>query len=567
MKERPKPVLLILAATLIAFSACDRKPESEQTFSPTQSELEASARITEEGLYTSTAELSSDEFEGRGPGSRGDELVRTYLAERLSRLGLSPAFPGESWQQPLEILGITSEMPDHWQFRAGDSVLAFEFGSDYMGSIGRQGSSASVESADVVFVGYGIEAPEQSWDDYKGADVQGKILLMLNDDPDWDDQLFGGERRLYAGRWTYKYEIAATKGAVGAIIIHTTPSAGYPWSVVQSSWRGEQFELPASEESSLVIRAWLTEAAAADLVQLSGHSLSDLVASARSRGFEPVELEMTTSIDISAAVRSTSTANVGGILKGSDPELADQLLVYSAHHDHFGIGEPDETGDRIYNGALDNGVAMAQLLAVAEAFASLETPPRRSVLFVLVAAEEQGILGSRYFVESESYAPALMAANINFELGNVWGRARDVVVYGSNKSELDDLLEIAAHYQDRIVSPEVDVRPGWFYRSDQISFARAGVPAIWFKSGTDHVGRPPGWGAQQQAYWIENHYHQPNDEIGEDWQFDGLREDAELAFFLGLSVASRDEMPKWRPGDEFEAIRLKSLAQFTQIGH
>ncbi|MCP4902198.1 MAG: M28 family peptidase [bacterium] len=522
--------------------------------------LEIAESISEDELRASTEALASDEFEGRGPGSTGDELARAYLASQLEALGLTPAFEGDSWQQLLEIIGITSQMQDEWTFKNSDGAeVAFEFENDYMGAIGGQEAHAEVSEAEVVFVGYGIDAPEQQWNDYKGMSVEGKVLLMLNDDPDWDPSLFEGERKLYAGRWTYKYEIAARKGAVGAIIIHTTPSAGYPWPVVVTGWTGEQFELPAGDEPKLAIRAWLTEDSSQDLVALAGHSLEDLVASAHSRDFEPVSLGISTSIEITATTRSTQSANVGGILQGSDAELKNEFLVYSAHHDHFGIGSPDETGDIIYNGALDNSVAMAQSLSVARAFTALDPAPRRSVLFLFVAVEEQGSLGSKHFVESRVLAPSAIATNINFELGNVWGPTHDVVVYGSGKSELDDLLASVAAIQHRHLSPEPDLRAGWFYRSDQVSFARAGVPAIWFKSGTNHVGQPAEWGAEQQKNWIDRHYHRPSDEIHDHWQFDGLRQDAQLAFMLGLIVANSDETPNWTPGDEFEAIRLESL--------
>jgi Zn-dependent M28 family amino/carboxypeptidase len=384
---------------------------------------------------------------------------------------------------------------------------------------------------------------------------------VLNDDPDWDPELFAGERKLGYGRWTYKYESAARQGAAAAIILHTTPSAGYPWAVVRSSWAGEQFELPAGDEPRCRFNAWLTEEGTRRLVALSGHDLDALVAAARSRDFRPVPLNLTTSIELAVDIRATETANVAGILRGSDPDLAEEAVVLSAHHDHFGIGEPDETGDSIYNGALDNGVAMAQALAVAGALAKLPERPRRSILILFPAAEEQGILGSRYFAESGAIHPGRIAANINLELGNVWGRTRDLVVYGRGKSQLDDWVAAAARSQGRTITGERDVRAGWFYRSDQISFARVGVPAIWFKSGTDVIGREPGWGEARQAQWIENDYHRPSDEVKDDWVLDGLVEDAQLAFMVAAAVARADVTPTWYPGDEFEAERRQSLAE------
>jgi Zn-dependent M28 family amino/carboxypeptidase len=522
----------------------------------------AAAAIAADDLLRDASELSSDAMEGRLPGSAGDRRARAYLAARLAELGFTPAFGEDGWEQTVPIVGVSSRLPATWSFRApGGGEVAFRLGDEYTGASGIQEPSVSIADAELVFVGYGIQAPEEGWDDFKGADLAGKVLLMLNDDPDWDPALFGGERKLSYGRWTYKYESAARQGAAAAIIIHTTASAGYPWQVVRSSWSGEQFELPAGDEPQTLLKAWLTEDAARRLVALAGNNLDGLIESARSPGFAPVALGVTTSLRFAADLHSATTANVGGILRGADPELADELVVISAHHDHFGVGEPDATGDTIYNGALDNGVAMAQTLAVARAFTALPSPPRRSLLVLFPAAEEQGILGSAYFVRSRAFHPGRIAADINFELGNVWGETRDVTVFGKGKSELDELLAALAHDQGRVLVEEPDVRAGWFYRSDQISFARAGVPAIWFKSGTDFIGRPPGWGETTYAEWIERRYHQPSDEVDPSWNLDGLVQDARLAFLLAAAVATRDAMPAWVPGDEFEDERLAALAE------
>jgi Zn-dependent M28 family amino/carboxypeptidase len=520
----------------------------------------AAQSIAAEQMLIDVTRLASDDFEGRLPGTEGDRRARAYLTDRLRGMGYGPAFADGSYEQPVPIVGLTSKMPDEWTFHDPDGAeVSFRFGDSYMGASGVQRDQVAIDDAQVVFVGYGIQAPEEGWDDYKGVDLKGKVLLMLNDDPDWDPDLFAGERKLYYGRWDYKYESAARQGAAAAIIIHTTPSAGYPWEVVRTGWSGEQFELAAGDEPRLQLKAWLTEDAARRLVALSGHDLDALIEAAHTRDFEPVALGATTSIHFPVQVKQTASANVGGLLRGSDPEVADQVVVFSAHHDHFGIGRPDDTGDAIYNGALDNGVAMAEGLAVANAFTKLPEPPRRSILVLFVAAEEQGLLGSRYFVHSGAYEPAKMVADVNFELGNVWGKTKDVMVYGLGKSSLDDLVTAAARRQDRVVTAEQDVHAGWFYRSDQLSFAQVGVPAIWFKSGVDFIGRPAGWGEARYAEWIDKHYHRPSDEVRPDWVLDGLVEDARLAFAVGASVATSDQTPTWNRGDEFEAERLQSL--------
>ena len=547
-------ILSLLALSILACGGASR-PDA----------VDAAKVIQPELLREAVTRLAADEMEGRGPGTDGDRRARAYLAQRLQEAGYRAAFAGESWEQPFSIVGVTTELPQRWSFHTDRGrEISFARWEEYMGAAGRQRPETVITDAEVVFVGYGIQAPEEDWDDFKGVDLEGKMLLMLNDDPEWDPALFAGERKLYYGRWTYKYESAARQGAAGAIIIHTTPSAGYPWQVVQTSWNGEQFEVPVGDEPRVGFQAWLTEEAARRLVEAGGHDLDTLVDQARSRDFRPVSLGLSTSLDLKSTIRRTETANVAGILRGSDPELADEVVVLSAHHDHFGIGEPDDRGDRIYNGALDNGVAMAEALAVAEAFAALGDPPRRSVMFLFFAAEEQGLLGSKYFAANPTVPPGKIAANINFELGNIWGRTRDVKIFGKGKSTLEDLLAAAAASQGRYVTEEKTLRAGWYYRSDQFNFARIGVPAIWFKSGTDFIDRPTGWGEERHAEWIETTYHQPTDEVEDSWNYEGLVEDARLAFTLALTVAGADQMPTWYPGDEFEDERQKALQELSR---
>ena len=526
--------------------------------------LDAQESIRAPSMLADVSIVAGDQFEGRGAGTEGDRKARKFLANRLAEMGFEPFFENASFEQPVEIIGLTVQNPEDIRFNTENSTsIAFSFGDEYMIMAGAQLPEISVEDAEVVFVGYGIEAPEENWDDFKGTDLSGKILLMLNDDPDWDDELFGGERKLSYGRWTHKFTSAASQGAAGAIIIHTTESAGYPWSVVRASNIGEQFELKATDEPRTMFNGWLSWEGSQALAALGGHDLEALIESARSPDFKPVPLGVSTSVDLAVEVTTKTTANVAGILPGSDPNLAKELVVLSAHHDHFGIGEADETGDTIRNGALDNGVAIAQALAVAGAFSALPEHPMRSIVVLFPAVEEQGSLGSKYFVNSNVVHPGLIAANINLELGNVWGRTRDIIVYGLGKSELDDWLREAASTQNRTVRGEQDVKAGWFYRSDQISFARAGVPAIWFKSGVDFIDQEPGWGEQQYADWIQYKYHSPGDEVEADWNLEGLTEDAKLAFRLAATVANSDLTPTWYPNDEFEAIRKAALADLA----
>ena len=446
--------------------------------------------------------LSADALEGRGPGSPGDRLARLYLATELEASGLEPAggtAAAPSWEQPFPMIGIASQAPPTWEFsgRAGKVALARH--DEFIAVSGVQRPTAALADAEVVFVGFGIQAPEFGWDDFKGADLRGKVLLMLNNDPDWDETLFAGKRRLYYGRWTYKYESAARQGAAGAILVHTTPSAGYPFQVVQSSWSGEQFELPAGDEPRLQIAGWTTEGAAERLVALSGRKLADLVAAAKSKTFRPVPLDVRTSLAVPTTIRRVETANVAGLLRGRDPELA---------------------------------------------------------------AEEQGLLGSEHFATHPTIAAGRIAANINLDSANIYGRTRDVTFVGLGKSSLDAVVVAAAAAQGRTVHGDPAPEKGSFYRSDQFNFARIGVPAAYLDPGTDFVGAAGDAAAaraRQEAY-DATCYHQPCDELSADWIWDGMIEDTELALAVGLAVANADAMPTWNPGDEFEAARQRALA-------
>jgi len=523
----------------------------------------AAEQITADFMRGHIAKLSEDAFEGRGPGTAGDQGARNYLIDQLKGLGLQPG-AGDQWEQPFDIVGITSELPKRWSFKQGKKELALNYYDQFIGASGVQAERTTINNAEVVFVGYGIEAPEYQWDDFKGQNLKGKILLMLNNDPDWDPTLFAGNTRLYYGRWTYKYESAARAGAAGAIIIHTTPSAGYPFSVVQSSWGGEQFELPAENEPRIQLQAWVTEGAARDLVKLAGKELDALVESAKSRDFKPVPLGVTTSVNFPNKLKRGRTANVFGTLPGSDPKAKSEYVIYTAHHDHLGVGKPNDKGDKIYNGALDNATGCGEVLAIARAFKALPKPPQRSVMFLFVAAEEQGLLGSQYFAAHPTMPAGKIAANINYDGGNIWGRTRDVTFVGKGKSTLDGIIDTLASYQGRTVKPDQFPDRGHFYRSDQFSFAHIGVPALYLDTGLEFVDRPADWGKQQIEAFEANDYHQPSDELRPSWIFDGMIEDVKLGFWSGEIISNAPQLPSWTPGDEFEATRKAALAAAAQ---
>jgi len=554
-------LVLILAACQQSSPSGAEPEEATNTLNLPAGVATAAEAIHEEALRAHIAILASDEFEGRAPASPGDEKARQYLQNAMASMGLEPGAEDGAWQQRFEIMSITSETPKEWSFEGPSGSLSLGYWDDFIAGSGVHSEKSRIDGAEVVFVGYGIEAPEYDWDDFKGADLAGKVLLMMNNDPDWNPDLFEGDRRLYYGRWTYKYEVAARHGAVGAIIIHTTPSAGYPWQVVQASWTGAQFELPAGDEPRLQISAWITEDAAGALTALSGQDLEALRESARNHDFQPVPLGITTSLTLNNTLESVETGNVAGLLEGTDPVLKNEVVVYSAHHDHFGIGEPNDEGDSIYNGALDNAAGCAKVLSIADAFTRLPEPPRRSVLFLFVAGEEQGLLGSEYYAKHPTFAPGRIAANVNIDGANIFGRTSDVAYIGFGKSSLDDVVVAAAARQGRTVVGDQFPDRGHFYRSDQFNFSKIGVPAIYADSGTTYIGRPEGWGKQQAEEWESVHYHQPSDELTDEWNFEGIIEDTVLAFEAGLSIAQTDELPSWVPGDEFEAARKKALAE------
>jgi Zn-dependent M28 family amino/carboxypeptidase len=565
MKHTLPTLALLSTVTCLAAAGCAPTPPAEEAVATTAADVElpagaekAAAAITREALETPIRALSDDAMEGRGPATAGDAKAQQYLVDQMTALGLEAAGPNGAWRQPVPVVSVNAQVPTTWTFDGGSQPVTLTNLDEFVAFSGVQEDRAVLDDAELVFVGYGIEAPEYEWDDFKGADLSGKVLVMLNNDPDWDPELFAGETRLYYGRWTYKFESAARQGAAGAIVIHTTPSAGYPWQVVRASWTGPQFELAAEGEPRLQVGGWVSEEAATEILSAAGQDLAALTEAAHQRDFTPVPLGITTSFELTTTIERVETANVVGRLPGGD--LADEYVVYTAHHDHFGIGEPNAEGDAIYNGALDNAGGVGQVLAVAEALTQLPEPPRRSILFLFVAVEEQGLLGSKYWAAHPTVPPGKVAANINIDGANIWGETRDVTLVGYGKSSLDAVAQRFAKQQGRELKPDQFPDKGFYYRSDQFSLAKIGIPALYFDAGTDFVGQEPGWGKKQVDEWTEVHYHQPSDEVTDEWVWDGMIQDTRLAYYCGLAVAQADTLPAWNPGDEFEAARMEALA-------
>lgn len=532
----------------------------DSTWAPSLAIEQANQLITEDSLRSHIRFLADDLLEGRGPGSRGDKLAQLYIATELQSIGILPAAADGSWYQSVPLVGVTTIPPETVEFRSADAQLTLRHHDDMMAVSGMPQEQVSIEDAELVFVGYGIQAPEYQWDDYKDADVKGKVLVFLNNDPEDDPDLFEGRRRLYYGRWDYKYEMAAKVGAAGALIIHTTPSAGYPYQVVQTGWSGEEFELASKTGPRTGMKGWLTEDAAKKVAELAGRDLDTLRSSARSRDFQPVPLGVKMSIDLECNVREQTTGNVLGVITGSDPELKKEHVVFTAHHDHLGLAaQRDENGDNIYNGAIDNASGTASLLTIARAIASLPEPPKRSILFAFVGAEEQGLLGSKHLAAHPPIPAGYMAAVVNIDGINFLGKTYDLNLIGNGKSNMDPIVERIAKWQGRTVVPDYFPDRGYYYRSDQFSLAQVGVPGVYLHSGVNVVGKPDGWGKEQLDAWVEETYHQPNDEYDPSWKLEGAIDDAVLLMSIGLVVADQETMPAWNPGDEFEAARKSAI--------
>jgi Zn-dependent M28 family amino/carboxypeptidase len=560
----PKAFVVIAFALLVW--GCVRRPSSPDA---------ALQSLSGDRILADIRRLSSDEFEGRGPGSKGEDLTVQYLQGQFRGAGLEPGNPDGTYLQSVRLVGITPDAPMKLTLTGHGSAFAPKFQNDFVAWTKRMVDTSTV-TADMIFVGYGVQAPEFLWDDFKGVDVHGKLLVVLINDPPVSDpqnpgkldpNAFGGNAMTYYGRWTYKFEKAAELGAAGCLIVHQTDRAGYPWEVVRNSWSGEQFDLDSPDKNMkrLALEGWISHETAEKLFRMAGVDLSKVTASAATREFRPIPLGVRAGITIRNRMRTIDSHNVIARLTGSDPKLKDSYVIYTAHWDHFGIG-PEVNGDRIYHGAVDNASGTAALLEIARAYKQLQTPPRRSVLFLSVTAEEQGLLGSAYYAEHPLYPLARTAMDVNMDTMNVHGRTRDIVMIGMGNSTLDEVVADAAGQQGRTVRPDPEPEQGHFYRSDHFSFSKEGVPAFDPDSGVDFVGKPEGWGLEVRRKYTAEDYHKPSDKIQVDWDMSGAVQDAQLYFLVGYRVANSDSMPEWKPGTEFKAKR-DAMLRAAQTGN
>ncbi|MFY9618225.1 MAG: M28 family metallopeptidase [Pyrinomonadaceae bacterium] len=556
----------LISAVLFLVIACQPATETRPTETATTATMPAELKsgldtITTADLTQHTKALSADEYEGRGPGTKGEELTVKYLTDQFQRIGLKPGNPDGTYLQKVPLAGFTGQPTA--SFTAGDKKIDLKFPEDYVAVSRRFVPQSKVENSDMVFVGYGVVAPEYGWDDYKGLDVRGKTIVMLINDPavpdandasKLDDKIFKGKAMTYYGRWTYKYEIATEKGAAAAIIIHETGPAGYPFEVVSGSWSRENFDIvrPDKNMNRVAVEGWITTDRAKELFTATGQDFDALKKAAVSKDFKPVELKAKANITVQNTLREIQSNNVVGKIEGA--EKKDEYVVYSAHWDHLGR-DPKLQGDQIFNGALDNASGIASMLEIAEAFTKLNTPPKRSILFLAVTAEEKGLLGAKYYGENPLYPLNKTLANINMDGVNQWGRTKDITMVGDDNSTLIDLLREVSKMQNRVVNPDPEPEKGFYYRSDHFEFAKQGVPALYTDSGIDYIGKDTAFSKQKRDEYTAKDYHKISDEIKPDWDLAGAVDDAQLLMIIGHRIAQTDIFPTWKSGSEFKAKR------------
>ena len=566
---------------------------------------DALSKLSGDNVLKHIKVLASDAFEGRSPGSLGEDKTIAYLTEQFRSFGLKPGNPDGTYTQDVPLIGIEA-LATSGSIKFKDKTIELRSADDWVGvcrvydsamdALNRLGRKKGAEEkpkaagvadfrmasaplthtvqlddSDVVFVGYGVVAPEYGWDDYKGLDVKGKTVVMLINDPavpdpkdpsQLDPSLFKGKAMTYYGRWTYKYEIASEKGAAACLIVHEAAPAGYPYQVVINSWGRENFDLFRSDGNTgrVTVEAWLALEKAKELFRAGGQDFDALKEAARRKDFKPVPLNAKAEFSIRNRVRRVDSKNAVARLEGSDPTRKAEHIVYTAHWDHFGK-DPNLKGDQIFNGATDNASGTAALLEIARGFTLLKTPPKRSILFLAVTAEERGLLGAKYYASKPLYPLETTLANINMDVINLWGRTRDIVSVGLGNTTLDDTLAEAARGQERTIGGDPEPEKGMFYRSDHFEFAKQGVPALNAKAGIDYIGKPADYGKARRDEYTQKDYHKVTDEVKPDWDLSGAVQDMQLLMTVGYKVAQGDRYPAWKPGTEFKARREAMLKE------
>jgi len=502
--------------------------------------------------------LADDLLEGRGPGSRGGDLAAKYIAAQFEALGLEPAVGDTSYFQPVELLGMNPAPRITFYTKRGR--LQPTYRRDFVAWTPIERATVRLARSNVIYMGYGIDAPEYNWNDYEGVDVAGKVLLISpNEPPSTDDRFFDGKALTYYGRWTYKFEEAARRGAAGVILIHTTEKAGYGWPVVEGSWSGEQFYVGGQEAArQLRLESWITQEVASRLLKSEGYDLADLLDKAGKPGFRPIPLRFQVEARISNTIRHIVSPNVIGKVPGSD--LADQYILYTSHYDHLGM-DPTKAGDNIFNGAVDNASGTAGLIELARAFTEVRPRPRRSILIAAVTAEEAGLLGSKWYAQHPVVPLAKTAAEVNIDAINVRGETRDIIPMGADLSSIRTVVEQVAKEMGMTLSPDPMPEQGFFFRSDQFSLVKVGVPAVYFDPGDKYVGQPEDYGRKLAEDYIKNRYHRPSDEYDPSWSLEGAEQMLRFAFKTGYALANADQMPVWKEGVPFKRVRQEILSK------
>ncbi len=540
-------LIFIITVLALSFFYCQKEKRS----------LEAAlASIQADEFLKDVRILSSDEFEGRAPASKGEEKTILFLQEEFRKLGLRPG-NGESFLQEVPMVEITADPSAELVVKDRTKSDRFSYGDEFVAWTLRVVDESALADSEMIFVGYGIVAPEYNWNDYQGLDVRGKTVVILVNDPGYateNPELFNGRSMTYYGRWTYKYEEAARQGAAGALIIHETKPAAYPWEVVKNGWTGPQFNLVTEDNnfSRCAVEGWLHLDTASQILERAGLNYDELKQSALQRDFKAIPLGLNVSTHLKNSIQYKKSNNVIAVLPGT--EAADEYIIYMAHWDHFGI-DPALEGDQIFNGALDNATGTAALLELAEAFLKLESPPLRSIAFLAVTAEEQGLLGSAYYATHPLYPLTKTVAAINMDALNIWGKMKDITVIGYGNSELDEYVEQAAAEQGRRVRPDPSPERGSIFRSDHFPFAKQGIPVIYATTGVDHIEHGEKWTRAKMDKYIAENYHKPSDEYDPGWDLSGAIDDLRLLFKVGYRLSMESAFPNWNEGSEFKAKR------------
>jgi hypothetical protein len=544
-----KKIVSLLVVFLLSFISVFGQTQGKYANLFSEDELRAHVRF-----------LSDDLLEGRGPGTRGGELAAKYIAAQLETYGIKGAGKNGSFFQPVSLVAVKASPDTTLNVSGGGKSESFKFATDFVAFTGAQKDDVSLD-AGLIYVGYGIDAPEQKWNDYKGnaGDYRGKILVMMVNDPppsEAEPNLFGGKALTYYGRWTYKFEQASRMGAAGVILIHTDESAGYPWQVVRTSngsWRYDIARGNGDKTPFLQMRSWMTNDTAKNIFLMSGKDLDKLKNDAKSRDFQPVDLGLKAKINIKSELKRVDAPNVVGIWQGSDARLKNEYVVYTAHWDHLGIGAPNKQGDTIYNGALDNSSGVAQVLALAKAFTKLpkSEQPKRSQVFVFTTAEEQGLLGAEWYSKHPLFPLDKTAANINIDGGNFYGLTRDYGALGAERSNLQEVVNGVLKERKMTFLPDSHPEQGYFFRSDHFPFAKVGVPSLSIRSGDDFVGKPKDWSKKFFEEYNQKNYHQPSDEFDETWRYDGMIQSLDISLAIGLRVSNMPRLPAFNATDEF----------------